>query len=696
MNILVKEQLSKLLASENLNIEHANVQTASFNVQTRTLTLPTWSEEVSNDLYDLLISHEVGHALYTPTEKLMDSFSETAYPNIKHFINVVEDSRIERMIKDKFPGLKKNYYIGYRELVKKDFFNLSNLEIDNLPLIDRLNLNEKIGNFTPINFSESEKKFVKLIQSTKSYDDVVVLSKILYAYAKEEFEKQNELNEDIEDINEGYSEDSIQGKNLTDGGENNTEDTTQDTTQDTLEHNQNVNQSGSSENFSSHEYIPQAKTQENFEKNINKLNTNNKVKSVYLQFPEINYKDYIIPIEDTMSYVKSYSNNPVYLKGIRKNNKKSVDYMIKLFEMKKSAHIYVRNKISKTGIIDTNKIHSYNYNEDIFKRITTSPEGKNHGLILLLDWSGSMHNKIEKCYEQVMSVISFCKKMNIPFRLLIFGCILSDPNVFYGEKYLTHLKQLNLKNFELYSSEKEYALYEILNSNMSKSNFEQVANIFATMIKLRTHTHFKMNGTPLIEACHVIDNYIPDFKLNNKIEICNIVVITDGVCNSIGSYYYNNKNKPYTIYQHIFEDSDNYVRDTTNKKLYKFTDTRVSLLSAKLQAIKDKHKCNIIGFFIGEGYFTTEIINLYVNDIIWRDNYKKSMKKNKSVTLNGVGGFDEYHLIAYENISQNVKLDVKNNTTRSLTSAFNKFLGRKSLHKVVLNKFVEKISKQVS
>ena len=61
----IKSQLAKLLATEDLIIEHKQIETAQFNVQTRVLILPLW-EKATNIIYDSLVAHEVGHALYTP------------------------------------------------------------------------------------------------------------------------------------------------------------------------------------------------------------------------------------------------------------------------------------------------------------------------------------------------------------------------------------------------------------------------------------------------------------------------------------------------------------------------------------------------------------------------------------------------------------------------------------------------------
>ena len=70
MKLVTKEQksiLAKLLASENVIVEHGKFNTASFDTKNRVLRLPIW-KEMSGNLYDLLVLHEVGHALFTPEE----------------------------------------------------------------------------------------------------------------------------------------------------------------------------------------------------------------------------------------------------------------------------------------------------------------------------------------------------------------------------------------------------------------------------------------------------------------------------------------------------------------------------------------------------------------------------------------------------------------------------------------------------
>ena len=104
----IKSQLAKLLATEDLVVEHKKVSTACFNVHTRVLTLPLW-EKASNLVYDLLVGHEVGHALFTPDE---DWIQEHKIP--PQFVNVVEDARIEKLMKRKYAGLAKTFFNGYK------------------------------------------------------------------------------------------------------------------------------------------------------------------------------------------------------------------------------------------------------------------------------------------------------------------------------------------------------------------------------------------------------------------------------------------------------------------------------------------------------------------------------------------------------------------------------------------------------
>ena len=155
----IKSQLAKLLATEDLIVEHKQCETAEFNVGTRVLTLPLW-DKASGTVYDMLVGHEVGHALFTPDRNW---FLEVQMP--PQFVNIVEDVRIEKLMKRKYAGLAKTFYHGYEELNDDDFFRIDDEDISTLNLADRINLFYKIGNFVDVPFSTAEKEIVNLVDT---------------------------------------------------------------------------------------------------------------------------------------------------------------------------------------------------------------------------------------------------------------------------------------------------------------------------------------------------------------------------------------------------------------------------------------------------------------------------------------------------------------------------------------------------
>ena len=104
----------------------------------------------------------------------------------------------------------------------------------------------------------------------------------------------------------------------------------------------------------------------------------------------------------------------------KQKEKETISFLVKEFEAKKAAETYSRISVSKTGVIDTNKLHSYKYNDDIFRRLATIPKGKNHGFVMFIDWSGSMHYNLLETLKQTFSLALFCKQIGVPFELYAF------------------------------------------------------------------------------------------------------------------------------------------------------------------------------------------------------------------------------------------------------------------------------------
>ena len=212
----IKSQLAKLLATEDLVVEHKKVDTAQFNVQTRVLTLPMW-EKASDNVLDSLVSHEVGHALYTPNY----DWSKDRKIGFD-FVNIVEDARIEKLMKRRYAGISKTFYNGYLELHDNDFFEVEGKDISEFNLADKINLYFKIGNYVDIDFTIEEKLFVERINRCETFEDVLNIAEDLYKYCK------GEMEEDIkEQIAEAEEEEgmgvNMEGSGRPDLGEDGTE-----------------------------------------------------------------------------------------------------------------------------------------------------------------------------------------------------------------------------------------------------------------------------------------------------------------------------------------------------------------------------------------------------------------------------------------------------------------------------------------
>ena len=213
----VKGNLAKLLATENLIVEHRVVETASFDVDRRVLVLPIW--DVSDRVYNMLVGHEVGHALYTPNT----DWTTLEVP--KGYINITEDARIEKLMKRKFPGLAKDFFQGYQQLNAGDFFRIQNIDVEEMNLIDRINLHYKIGSYEMIPFNDAEAPFRDAVGAAETFEEALECARAIYEYEKNKKEEEKisaqQAEKDTDDINiDGASGNSTGDNNSEEGQEN--------------------------------------------------------------------------------------------------------------------------------------------------------------------------------------------------------------------------------------------------------------------------------------------------------------------------------------------------------------------------------------------------------------------------------------------------------------------------------------------
>ena len=437
----IKSQLAKLLATEDIIVEHKQVPTAQFNVQSRVLILPLW-EKASSDVYDMLVGHEVGHALFTPDE---DWWLDYDIP--QDIVNVVEDARIKKLMKRKYMGIAKSFYKGYTELHQQDFFEVANEDIDTFNLADRANLHFKLGSILPISFSTPEEEVITLIQNAETFTDTLSAAEALYTFCKQNQEKESLENEQQAQLD--FEQDLEGSGDLGTGSTDNNDSTLPDT--DSSADVEDRSDSSPSDDWlvdsdSSVDEL-EVKTADSLSSKLQDLVDSYAVENNYVQIPQVNLDTIIASneevhkiIEESWDQQQARRDNredypaellALYPKNLfkevddefhkfRNDAKKEVSYLVKEFESRKSASAYARSNTSRTGVLDTTKLQTYRFNEDLFKRVTVLPDGKNHGLVFILDWSGSMQYVLQDTLKQLYNLIWFCKKVQIPFDVYAF------------------------------------------------------------------------------------------------------------------------------------------------------------------------------------------------------------------------------------------------------------------------------------
>ena len=687
VNYEIKSQLARLLATENLVVENKKVPTACFDVETRVLTLPLW-DKASSEVYDMLVAHEVGHALFTPNEWDW----EDRVP--RQFVNVTEDARIEKLMKRKYGGISKSFYRGYKELSEDDFFELSDRDLSKMNLADRVNLQFKIGHFVDIPFTDDEKEIIEMISECETFSDSVLAAEILHQKCKDQVDFDSNKDPDTsEQDNSQTSGDEQQNQN------NNSEETEENGETNDIE---TKSEGESQTSNSSINDDLNVETDDLFNQGAQSLTSETAPGiSGYYEIPKINLDNVIISSTEIHSLINdwwkvtsdehqlnSFSFVDKEYHNYKKSAQKEVNYLVKEFESKKAADAYFRSSVSKTGLLDCSKLHTYKYNEDLFKKVNVIPDGKNHGLIFILDWSGSMGDIMEDTIKQLFNIVWFCSKVNIPFEVYAFS------------NNFRHSIEGNLNVSERIENEfviqDAFVLMNILTHKVNKKNLdEQMKTIwrlsyyFKKLCGYSIPSQLNLSGTPLNESLVVLHSLIPQFKSQNKLQKVQCVILTDGEAHPLKANVkrtYGDKDFMGCFY---VMTHNSYLRNRNTGFTYNLGEQYWSFTQTLLLDLKQTFPdVNFIGFRIANSRDFGSIIRRY-DGMISEDDYKKS-RKNKSYVIKGNSGYQSYFVIMDNTLNQNVEFDVDDDASKAkIKSAFTKSLRSKALNKKVLSEFMD-------
>lgn len=721
VNYEIKSNLAKLLATESIIVENRKVETACFNVNTRVLTLPMW-EKATDNIYTMLVLHEISHALWTPNT---DYSKEESVPH--SFMNIVEDVRVEKLCKKKYPGSPKSFFNGYKELNELDFFCIKGKDLSKLCLADRINIYFKVGNFVDVKFSEEEQKIVDEVYNCETFDDCIKVSKKLYEYSKKNNHKQK--NEDVEEIlveNEGGIKipdcfdtiDEIESNNLEEedeveegqndespkSGNGNGEDEEEEDDEDEEEEDDD-------EYYDDEE--PQLETVDNLENSIKDLIDNTAIVSRYIEIPDVDLDHIIVDNHVIHEYILRNDKkiNAEANRGFvdsefnkfKTKAQKEVNYLVKEFERLKSADLYLRTQVSKTGVLNTSKLHSYKFTEDLFKKVNIIPSGKNHGLIFILDWSGSMDTVIFNTCKQLFNLIWFCKKVNIPFDVYAF------TNEWYRKDNSVDISDIDNKTYgknkheeknNVFCIDSKFHLMNLFTSKVSNSVLNsQMLNIWRILNNYRNMPYkMQLSGTPLNESIVSLHKIIPIFKKNNNLQKVHCVILTDGESSGLGCYSekeYKVDNEIKTKLVSSYYYCPAYLRDRKLGTTYSLN-TNSFFTDTLLENLKDNFPdTSIIGIRLIQNRYAREFIRKYkgYNDQNHKEYLKVVNDWEKLKTFNILNsGYDSYFGISSVNLDKDSEFEVEDNAKVSkIKSAFAQSFKNKKMNKKILNEFIKLI-----
>ena len=752
-----KSLLAKLMASENINVEYREkAATAAFNTEPRTLIMPVFKDMTENAT-DLFLGHEVGHALYTPQGAIKDVLEKGGL--FKGVVNIVEDARIEKMIQSKFPGLKKSFYSGYTDLTERGFFDIKGKDLSELNFVDRINIHFKLGTRAGVEFSDEEMTIVDKIANLRSFDETLKVSEELFKYCKENAEPEPDFDEDEfgeeseEDGPEMGDDESSGSSGLGDtdddasngdAGETSdepAEDSNSDAPSDSKESDTDGEENNSVENTSDEEASGEktetttsgregsdtveealkSTTQDSFERALENHLDDSGNEFRYGNIPKVDVDKVLISMseiheeidrtiteknagrkKDGISYLDYHSAARESFSKFRSEQKSIISYMAKEFEMRKSADEHSRTREGKTGVLNPNKLHAYKFSEDIFLRSNIVADGKNHGFVMFIDWSGSMGNNMAHTIDQLTLLALFCKKVNIPFDVFAFTSAGTrrDEGAYRGIFYEFDER----KNGDI-GIAKGFSLLHLISSTLSTAKFNNsmvyLRYLRESMNNRWSHSYtddgiyypqpdrLGLGGTPLNEAVVAAMEIVPMFQKKNNVQIVNTIFLTDGQGGQLRSIWDSETGN----YDGMGYRGNNILVDSVTKRHYKMDDHDTKTF---LEALKDRTGTRLAGFFIAPHQKTQfrRDVGYVINQWDKIDDMHKELKTNSFTVVEGDLGYDQFYILSDKNLrveQSEVTLD-SDMTKGRMKNAFIKSRKNKIGNKAMLSKFAEFVS----
>lgn len=795
-----KDNLAKLMATENLTIVHRKTPTAYFDLKNRLLCCPIFKEDLSPTLYDLFMGHEVGHALWTPYEGVHSAVTRNR--TLKGYLNVIEDVRIEKNIRNKYQGLRKSFFAAYNELMELDFFGVKDKDLNKeCSLIDKINLITKCGSRIQIKLSKEEQVFLDWAERCTTWDEVEECAEAIYNWSKEnetrtevdeslvpqmfdvedeDGEESEDDEDDMEEISWGEGEESEEdgegalgdqgdeeededklpeiGENTSEGeGEESEEDSNSEAEDKKTTGGKSSNNDAKPEDFDDEDGARESLTEHNAHNNEEQFISDTNMVITQIDLKKKGFKDHakntLYPYKKFLADFNDYYVEHKYQDGrdineylvkdipklinranhtakkIERKNKAIVNHMAKEFEMRQSAMMSKHAFTGKTGKLDMNRLAKYQIVEDVFKRVTYMPEGENHGVNVMIDWSGSIHNEVRDLLEQAIILTMFCRKVNIPHRVYLFtDRTLDITNHHEGQLVEIFSNEMNNKEFK----ESFRNMMIIWNHYMTDSvrrwgrHFEKKLGIwndwfegcdfvdpyqggYIDMPDDHYPHQYGLGGTPLDTTLVAMRTLIPEFNRQYAIEKSILTVITDGYSHSANIFQMSEEEQAERKAQATEGGSEVYeiehrkreIIDPITGRIYPYEAGRGGQYFRKTQNILDwiskETNCVVTGYFVcGRKDDMRSVMYDIKDDIGYQDNTQKWKECRKEGVIFKVHGYNKLFITASSAISVDAEDTLDDELIgakkATLTARFKKNQRSKSTSRFLTNEFIKEIA----
>ena len=435
-----------------------------------------------------------------------------------------------------------------------------------------------------------------------------------------------------------------------------------------------------------------------------------------MELPKVNIDNVVISNEEIYKTVTDYweeeqRRNPERdLFGVvdqdfvkfKKSAQKEVSYLVKEFECKKSADAYARATTSRTGILDTALLHTYKFNEDVFKKVTVVPDGKNHGLIFVLDWSGSMASQLLETLKQMYNLLWFCKKCQIPF----------DVYAFTNEYKLRTRTMEEIKNkinvhevkTNQFNIPEEFSMLNLFTSKVRTAELNEQMKLIYRIASGFSHNFYSaeysypyalgLSGTPLNEALVCLDGIIPQFKQQNKLQKVHCIVLTDGEaqCSKMNSLV----KRPWDDESHMGTRGLGervILRNRKNGHSYAFPNWWGSHTKCFNRYINDQFpEVNLIGIRVCPTRDFASFLRDGLDDSNKYEEILNDWRKSRAVSFDAYG-YNRQFAIASSALSNDTEFEVKEDATKAqIKRAFGKSLKTKKMNKKILSEFISMVA----